>query len=187
MKITGLKLIFMLGIILALADCTQSKTDNSKSTTSALAGLVGGAASEQAKDFALNGNWNSFVGSATTASGTINISAKSNAGVEVDDGTGFSTCYLIVEFSNTAALPYYVTQNPSSNGACFSPDANKGKYNYNVFVKDTSKANTYWTCQIAFGKSSITEAKASSLTNLNSTNLTTTGCNGFPWSRLEKK
>ncbi|HNO24363.1 MAG TPA: hypothetical protein PKK94_15375, partial [Leptospiraceae bacterium] len=104
-----------------------------------------------------------------------------------DDGTGFSTCYLIAEFSNTSVPGYYVSQNPSSNGACFSPDTNKGKYNYNVFVKDSSKANTYWVCQIAFGKSSVTEAKASSLANLSTVNLTTTGCNGFAWTRMEKK
>ena len=187
LKITGLKIFFALGIILASADCTQSKTDNSKSTTSALAGLVGGVSSEQAKDFVLNGSWNSFIGSSTTAIGTININAKSNSGVEVDDGTGFSACYLIAEFSNTSVPGYYVSQNPSSNGACFSPDTNKGKYNYNVFVKDSSKANTYWVCTIGFGKSSVTEAKASSLTNLSTVNLTTTGCNGSSWTRMEKK
>ncbi len=164
----------------------NSAEDSLKKEKSNLQALVVGQqqtiTSDAASLFSLNGSYSSFTGDATTSTTTTTIIAKTGlTGIWLDDSTTFSSCYLIVEFS--ANIIY--TQNPSSNGACFAGDTNKGKFNKIVYVANPAKANSYYYCTTAFGKASLAEAKADA-TAADATKIST-GCGGFAWSRIDKK
>jgi hypothetical protein len=174
--------------------CNQSETvDKSKADSNLLigllagqnAGLASGISSELSKDFVLNGRWNAFTGNGTTSTQITTIQAKNGqTGLQLDDSTAFggtSSCYVITEFNNTEGS--YITQNPENNGACFTGDTNKGKYNKNFFFANTAKSNSYWSCQVAFGKT-LAEARAQTDTSTR-TSPGTAGCGTFAFSRLE--
>ncbi|MCB1143718.1 MAG: hypothetical protein H7A24_06525 [Leptospiraceae bacterium] len=163
--------------------------DNLESERSTLQALVVGQqqtiTSQNASLFALNGSYNNYTGTSTTSTTYTYITAKSGqTGVWLDDSTGFggySSCYLIVEFSDGVIY----TQNPEKNGACFSNDSNKGKYNKIVYFANPSAANSYYYCTTAFGKASLAEAKAD--TTAATVSDIQTGCSSSAWSRIDKR
>ncbi|MCB1176777.1 MAG: hypothetical protein KDK36_04265 [Leptospiraceae bacterium] len=184
------KKIILLGLILLISvNCnliSNTSEDNLKNERTNLQALVLGQqqtiTSEAASLFSLNGTYSSFTGNGTTSTTTTYIIAKTGlSGVWLDDASTYSSCYLIVEF--TSGIIY--TQNPSNYGACFASDSNKGKFNKILYFANTSKSNSYYYCSVAFGKASLSEAKADT-TTADATNITS-GCNGFAWSRIDKK
>ncbi|MCU0823878.1 MAG: hypothetical protein MUF77_04485 [Leptospira sp.] len=179
-----LTIILALGFSLFIGCNQPNQVDSSKADSNFVFGLLAGQNSEAGKDFVLNGVWNSFTGNGTTLGNLTTFSAKAGQkGIQLDDSTGFSSCYIIIEFNNTEGS--LITQNPENNGACFAGDTNKGKYNKVFFFRNTAKENSYWSCTVAFGKT-LEEAKAQTDTS-NRTNPGTAGCGGFSFTRLERK
>ncbi|MCZ8342584.1 MAG: hypothetical protein O9301_06100 [Leptospira sp.] len=177
-------IILALGFSLFVGCNQPNQVDSSKADSNFVFGLLAGQNSEAGKDFALNGVWNSFTGNATTVNTITTFSAKAGRqGVQLDDNTGFSSCYLLIEFNNSEGS--FITQNPQNNGACFAGDTNKGKYNKIFYFKNPDKENSFWYCTVAFGKT-LDEARAQVDTSTKSSP-GTAGCSGFSFSRLDRK
>ncbi|MBU45455.1 MAG: hypothetical protein CMN76_19745 [Spirochaetaceae bacterium] len=151
-----------------------------------LLGLLAGTALESGKDFALNGVWDSYFGSGTSTTTITTISAKSGTtGLWLDDDSSYSSCVRIIQFNNAEGVA--ITQNPSQNGACFSSDPNKGKYNKVLFFPSTYNGkDVFWNCTIAFGKDTVQAALDAEDTS-NRTSPESSGCGSSPWSRLEAR
>lgn len=190
MKQTNRFALIMLMLFLVSACSRNDKDDGSKADKNLLIGLItgqnsgiaSGQASELSKDFVLNGRWNTFTGNGTTSTQITTILAKTGqTGIQLDDATTFSSCYVIIEFNNTEGS--YITQNPENNGACFTGDTNRGRYNKVFFFANAGRANSYWSCTVAFGKT-LAEARSQTDTSTR-TSPGTTGCSGFAFSRLE--
>lgn len=176
---------FLFPLILA---CNQSnQVDSSQADSNFIFGLLAGQNAEAGKDFALNGVWNSFTGNGTTLDTITTITAKAGQkGIQLDDSTGFggfNSCYIIIEFNNAEGS--FITQNPENNGACFTGDTNKGKFNKVFFFKNTNKENSYWSCTVAFGKT-LAEAQAQTDTSTR-TNPGSAGCGTSAFSRYDRK
>jgi hypothetical protein len=185
-----LRIFIILSFLLSiLIGCT--KEDTKSNTSDVVLGLVSGQGTEASKDFILNGSWNSFTGNSTTSNTIATYNAKAGAGVLLNDSSTGSTFYTIGDFSNSSN--YYIAQNPPYGGA-FSgfADTNKGKYYKTVFFKEPTKTiTTYWICTLVRDSTfagDATVAQAITVTdNSDKSKTTTTGCGGFPWSRLEKR
>lgn len=184
----------LIAAVVALVNCQANTVPESEAEQNLILGLASGQALEAGKDFALNGQWNAFTGSGTTAGSVESISAKSGTGVWISDAACLSR-YLVSYYDNGAGI--VITQNPESGGAfndggtggscgAFS-DSNKGKYNKVVFFSDTfNDQNVIWSCTVAFGQNSLQEALEASDTS-DRTNPESSGCGGFSWSRLERR
>lgn len=182
-----LTIILALGFSLFIGCNQPNQVDSSKADSNFVFGLLAGQNSEAGKDFVLNGVWNSFTGNGTTLDTITTFNAKlGQKGLQLDDSRGFggySSCYIIIEFNNSEGS--FITQNPENNGACFTGDTNKGKYNKVFFFRNTAKENSYWSCTVAFGKT-LEEAKAQTDTS-NRTNPGTAGCGASAFSRYDRK
>ena len=169
--------------------CTQTdKVDKSKADSNLLLGLVAGQQIETSKDFTLNGQWNSFTGNQTTVGAIQTYSAKANqVGLILTDGTGYSLCSILHEFDNSKGI--YLYQNPENNGACFTPDNNKGKYYKAVFFKNSGKDNSYWSCTLngLSAANSLAAAREITDTSTRTSPGTSGSCGAGSWDRLEKK
>jgi hypothetical protein len=168
--------------------CTQAdKVDKSKAESNLLLGLVAGQQLEASKEFILNGQWNSFTGNQTTGGAIQTYTARANlVGLILTDGSGYSVCSILNEFDNSKGI--YLYQNPENNGACFTPDNNKGKYFKVVFFKNSEKDNSFWYCTLNGLSAANSLAAARDIIDTSSrTSPSSNGCGGFSWNRLDKK